>query len=214
MKGTENSEIDGHVERIGQGVITDAREPARHLSFEICRRALVGGGNRFCDKSESVSNGSQPLPPCTHCTDDTSWNVLAASWCLNCSTGLFHFSFKKRVSMQDKSWWSWWCEVENYQHHTMASNGAPNKCNNAIQQAIVNGARSCHVAIGSFQYQTGGLGLWVGDMYVPCACMHDLTNPCVLLQPVSAYSSLSFPACKKALVQYTTARPLLGFSSS
>jgi hypothetical protein len=42
--------------------------------------------------------------------------------------------------------------------NTIASNGAPNKCNNAIQQAIRNGAHSCHVTIGSFQYQTGGLG--------------------------------------------------------
>lgn len=54
MRGAENSEMDGHVEAIGQEVITDAREPARHLSFEICRRALVGGGNRFYDKSERV----------------------------------------------------------------------------------------------------------------------------------------------------------------
>lgn len=42
--------------------------------------------------------------------------------------------------------------------NTMTSNGASNKRNNAIQQAIGNGAHSCHVTIGSFQYQTGGLG--------------------------------------------------------
>jgi hypothetical protein len=157
MKGTENSEIDGHVERVGQGVITDAREPARHLSFEIYRRALVGDGNRFCDKSERVSNGSQPLPPCTHCSDDALWNVLDASWCLNCGTDLFHFSFKNGCRYKTSHGGPDGVRLKTI--NTAASNGAPNKCNNTIQQAIVIGAHSCHVAIGSFQYQTGGLGL-------------------------------------------------------
>lgn len=154
MREAENSEMDGHVEVIGQEVITDAREPARHLSFEICRRALVEGGNRFCDKSERVyckTVVSRYLHVLTVLTIH-----FGPFWALHPALNvvLVYFIFRSNKLCR--------CKASNGVRlktiNTMTSNGAPNKCNNAIQQAIGNGAHSCHVTIGSFQYQTGGLG--------------------------------------------------------
>ncbi|KAH7238669.1 hypothetical protein BKA59DRAFT_255115 [Fusarium tricinctum] len=158
MKGAENSEMDGHIGLIGKEVITDAREPARHLSFEICRRALVGGGNRFCDKSEWVyceAVVSSYLYVLTVLTIHFGpfWPLHHA---LNVVLVYFIFRLNNLCRCKTSNIGSDGVRLKTIK--TMASNGAPNNRNNAIQQAIENGAHSCHVTIGSFQYQTGGLG--------------------------------------------------------